>query len=99
MQIEFVKTGPVAGAPLMAIAALVFEGGTLSPSAEALDVETGGAVSRALAAGRFKGAKGQALELVAPANLHASHLLLIGAGDKDAFDAAGAETAGGEAYK
>jgi len=36
---------------------------------------------------------------VAPANLHASHLLLIGAGPKEAFDGAGAETAGAEAYK
>ena len=98
MQIEFVEFGPVAGEALTAIAALVFEGPVLSEAAEALDQQTGGAVSRA-AAGRFRGAKGQAVELVAPANLHASHLLLIGAGPQDAFDAAGAETAGAEAYK
>jgi leucyl aminopeptidase len=98
MQIEFVEFGPVAGEALTAIAALVFEGPVLSDAAEALDRQTGGAVSRA-AAGRFRGAKGQALELVAPANLHASQLLLIGAGDKDAFDGAGAEAAAAEAYK
>jgi len=98
MQIEFVEFGPVAGEPLTAVAVLVFEGPALSDSAEALDGVTGGAVSRA-AAGRFKGGKGQAVELVAPANLHASHLLLIGAGSKADFDGAAAETAGAEAYK
>jgi leucyl aminopeptidase len=98
MQIDFVEFGPAAGEALTAIAALVFEGPVLSEAAEALDKQTGGAVSRA-AAGRFRGAKGQAVELVAPANLHASHLLLIGAGPKEAFDGAGAETAGAEAYK
>jgi leucyl aminopeptidase len=98
MQIEFVEFGPVAGEALTAIAALVFEGPALSEAAEALDKATGGAVSRA-AAGRFRGAKGQAVELVAPANLHASHLLLIGAGSKDEFDGAAAETCGAEAYK
>jgi leucyl aminopeptidase len=98
MQIQFVPPGPIEGAPLSAIAVLVFEGPVLSAAAEALDQQTGGAVSRAVA-GRFKGAKGQAVELVAPANLHASPLLLIGAGAQDAFTAQGAETAGAEAYK
>ena len=99
MQIEFTQAGPVGGAPLTAIAVLVFEGAVLSVAAEALDTETGGAVSRALAGGRFKGAKGQAVELVAPANLHAGQVLLVGAGPQDKFDAAGAEAAGAEAYK
>src|SRR6185312_14562161 len=99
MQIEFVESGPAAGEALTAIAALVFEGPTLSEAAEELDRQTGGAVSRAAAAGRFRGAKGQAVELVAPANLHASPLLLVGAGPRDDFDGAAAETAGAEAYK
>ena len=98
MQIEFAQPSAVTGAPLSAIAVLVFEGPVLSAAAEALDSETGGAVSRALA-GRFKGAKGQAIELVAPANLHAGQLLLIGAGPKESFNGQGAETAGAEAYK
>ncbi|MGZ5985701.1 MAG: leucyl aminopeptidase family protein, partial [Caulobacteraceae bacterium] len=98
MQIEFVEFGPAAGEALTAIAVLVFEGPALSEAAEELDRLTGGAVSRA-AAGRFRGAKGQAVELVAPANLHASHLLLIGAGAEGEFDGAGAEAAGAEAYK
>jgi leucyl aminopeptidase len=98
MQIQFAPSGPLGGSPLSAIAVLVFEGPVLSAAAEALDQETGGAVSRALA-GRFKGAKGQVLELVAPANLHASQLLLVGAGSKEAFAASDAEAAGAEAYK
>ncbi|HUO21800.1 MAG TPA: leucyl aminopeptidase [Caulobacteraceae bacterium] len=98
MQIEFAGPGPVEGEPLSALAVLVFEGGVLSGAAEALDLQTGGAISRVLA-GRFKGAKGQAAELLAPAGVHASVLLLVGAGAKDAFDAQAAETAGAEAYK
>ena len=99
MKIEFVESVPAAGEALTAIAVLVFEGPTLSEAAEELDGQTGGAVSRAAAAGRFRGAKGQAVELVAPANLHASHLLLVGAGAKNDFDGAAAETAGAEAYR
>ncbi len=99
MQIEFVESVPAAGEALTAIAALVFEGPTLSEAAEALDRQTGGAVSRAAAAGRFRGTKGQAVELVAPANLHASHLLLLGVGPKGDFDGVAAEAAGAEAYK
>jgi leucyl aminopeptidase len=98
MQIQFSPSSDLGGAPLSAIAVLVFEGPVLSAAAEALDGQTSGAVSRAVA-GRFKGAKGQLVELVAPANLHAGHLLLVGAGPMDKFDAAAAEAAGAEAYK
>jgi leucyl aminopeptidase len=98
MQIEFVGSGPVEGTPLSAIAVLVFEDGLLSSAAEALDRQTGGALSRVLA-GRFRGAKGQVAELLAPAGVHAGSLSLIGAGPKDAFDEAAAETAAAEAYK
>jgi leucyl aminopeptidase len=98
MQIEFSPAGPVEGAPLTAIAVLVFEGPVLSPSAEALDGATGGAISRVLA-GRFRGAKGQIAELAAPANLHAGQVLLVGGGAQEAFKAQAAEAAGAEAYK
>ena len=65
MQIEFVGAGAVEGTPLSAVAVLVFEGAVLPAAAEALDQTTGGAISRVLA-GRFKGAKGQTVELLAP---------------------------------
>ena len=98
MQIEFLGPGPVEGSPLSAVAVLVFEGPTLSSAAEALDRTTGGAISRVLA-GRFRGAKGQSAELLAPAGAHAGLVLLIGGGAQDAFDAQGAEWAGAEAFK
>jgi len=98
MQIEFVGSGAVEGAPLSAIAVLVFEGPVLSTAAEALDQATGGAISRVLA-GRFRGAKGQSAELLAPAGVHAGLVVLIGAGAREAFDDQGAELAGAEAYK
>jgi leucyl aminopeptidase len=98
MQIDFVPEGPVEGAPLSAVAVLVFEGPTLSPAAEAVDRQAGGAVSRAVA-GRFTGAKGQTAEILAPAGLHAERLLLIGAGDRGAFDDAVAEAAAAQAYQ
>ena len=98
MQIEFVGPGPVEGAPLSAIAVLVFEGPVLSAAAEALDAQTGGALSRVLS-GRFKGAKGQTAELLAPSGVHASLILLVGGGAKEAFDAQAAEAFGAEAFK
>ena len=98
MEIEFAAPGPVEGEPLSAIAVLAFEGAVLSAPAEALDAATSGAVSRALAGGRFTGAKGQALDLVAPAGLHAARLLLVGAGDQDKFDEQALENVAAAAY-
>jgi leucyl aminopeptidase len=98
MQIEFVGSGPVEGSPLSVIAVLVFEGPELSAAAESLDRQTGGAVSRVLA-GRFRGAKGQTAELLAPSGVQAASVLLIGGGAKAGFDAHAAEVAGAEAYR
>jgi leucyl aminopeptidase len=78
-----------------AVCAFVAEGRHLSPSAERLDRESGGAVARALAASRFKGAAGQTLDIVAPPNMKASRILLIGLGAPQAFDALAAQKAGG----
>jgi leucyl aminopeptidase len=99
MEIEFVAPGPVEGDPLSAIAIPVFDGPTLTPVGETLDAAAGGALSRALASGRFTGAKGQSLDLVAPAGLHASRIVLIGVGGKDGFDALGAEAFGAAAFQ
>jgi leucyl aminopeptidase len=97
MEIEFAAAGPVEGEALSAIAVLAFEGPVLSPPAEVLDAATSGAVSRALAAGRFTGATGQTLEIVAPAGLHASRLVLVGAGDQDKLDDQALENAAASA--
>ena len=80
MRIEFVasdKNSPPKGG---AIAVMVFEGGKFSTAAEAMDKATGGAVTRAIAAGRFTGKPGQTIELVVPAGLDAQRLVVIGSG-------------------
>ena len=91
MDIEFVSPGPISGEALSAIAVAVFEGQRLTAAGEALDGATAGAVSRAMASGRFTGDKDQVLELVAPAGLHAARLVLVGAGAQGALDDLGLE--------
>ena len=98
MEIEFVSRGPVEGEPLSAIAAPAFEGPTLAAGGEALDAASGGALSRAFAGSRFTGAKGQSIDLIAPAGLHASRIVLVGAGVREGLDALAAEAIGAAAY-
>jgi leucyl aminopeptidase len=86
MEIEFISPGPVQGEALSAIAAPVFENQTLSAAGEALDGASGGAVSRAMASGRFTGEKDQTLDIVAPAGMHAARVVLVGAGARDKLD-------------
>ena len=92
MDIQFV-TAATDLAEKSALAIIVFEGA----AAEA-DSLTGGVVGKALAQGRFTGAKGQVLDLGAPAGHPAGRLLLVGAGKREAFDAVGAEHAAASAY-
>jgi leucyl aminopeptidase len=95
MNIDFVSA-PVLTDPEGVIAVVVFEGD--AGPAQGLDEVTGGAVTRALAGGRFKGGKGQSLDLVAPAGLKAHKIVLIGGGSKESFDLHGAENAAASAY-
>ncbi|HEY5598931.1 MAG TPA: leucyl aminopeptidase [Kiloniellales bacterium] len=77
MKIAFVApTLPKAGA----IAAGVMEGGKLSPTAATLDRATSGALTRAMKGGRFTGRKGQILEVLAPAGIGNSRIILVGLG-------------------
>ncbi|MBQ1540465.1 MAG: leucyl aminopeptidase [Caulobacteraceae bacterium] len=98
MQINFVA-GEAKASSKTAVSVPVFEGGVLSPAAEAVDQATGGGVARAIAGGRFTGAKGQVLDLVAPTGLDVQRVILVGVGDKDAFDAQGAETFGADSFQ
>ena len=84
MDIEFVasKAAPAAD---VAVARIVFESAPLDPRLAA-------------AAKRFTGAKGQILDILAPAGLDAPRLVLIGAGKPDVFDALAAEQASASAY-
>jgi len=61
-----------------AVVVLVADGNKLSPAAKDLDKKTGGAVTRAIKAGRFEGKKGQILEIVAPAGTALDRAILAG---------------------
>ena len=98
MQVEFVTPAAEVDAS-GAAAVLVFEGGQLSPPARRLDEASGGALTRAITAAKFTGAKGKTLDLVAPQGLAAARVLLLGAGPEKDFDDAAAEQAGAEAYQ
>ena len=98
MEIEFVLTGAVEGEALSAIAVPVFENQTLSAAGEALDGASGGALSRAIGSSRFTGEPDQVLDLVAPAGLHASRVLLAGAGARGKLDDLAVERLAAGAY-
>jgi leucyl aminopeptidase len=58
----------------------VMEESKLTPSATALNKQTGGALERAIAASNFTGKKRELLEVVAPSNMANSRILLVGIG-------------------
>jgi leucyl aminopeptidase len=91
MQVSFAALS-TAGSGTVVVAAA--EGPVLLPSAAALDKEAGGALSRALAASRFKGKSGQVIEIVSPSGPHASRILLMGLGKPAEFDGNAAERLG-----
>ncbi|HEX3431224.1 MAG TPA: leucyl aminopeptidase [Rhizomicrobium sp.] len=74
-----------------AVAVGVGEGNVLGAYADRADKVAGGAIRRALSVSRFSGKSGQILELVMPAGLKASRLLLAGLGKPEKFDAPAAE--------
>ena len=87
MLIEFVAPD-AALSEKSVLAVVVFEG--------QVEAAEGGAYARAVAAGRFTGAKGQVLDVLAPEG--ADRVLLVGAGKADGFDEMGAENAAASAY-
>jgi leucyl aminopeptidase len=97
MEIEFVAA-EAALPEKTAHALIVFEGAPLGAAAGEIDKASGGLLSRALAAGRFTGAKGQVLDIPGPAGMTAQRLLLVGAGKAEAFDNLAAENAAASAY-
>ncbi|MEM7221504.1 MAG: leucyl aminopeptidase [Pseudomonadota bacterium] len=64
-----------------ALAVAVAKDRALSKSAAALDKAAGGALGKAMAVSRFSGKKGELLEVLAPAGLGNSRVLLYGTGD------------------
>jgi leucyl aminopeptidase len=74
----------------------VLEGRRLTKSAAELDRRSGGTITRALAASKFKGKAGDLLEILAPAKLAASRVVLLGLGKpEEAVDGKVQEMGGG----
>ena len=67
------------------------EGNALTAAAQKADKAAGGALSRALKVSRFTGKPGQVLEILAPAGVKASRILLVGLGKAADFDGSKAE--------
>jgi len=78
-----------------AVAVGVLDGAKLTAGAGELDKLSGGALTRALAGGKFKGGDGKLAELIAPAVAAFSRIVMIGLGEARKLDAAKAEAAGG----
>ncbi len=77
------------------IVVAVLEERVLGPTGRLLDGRTGGALSRAIATGRFKGKKGQQLAIVAPNGLTLDRILLCGLGKASEVDVPKLEQLGG----
>ncbi len=78
-----------------AIATGVMAERKLPPAGADLDKQTGGALTRAMAASRFTGKKGELLEVLAPPELPNSRIVLCGLGDPAKLTAMDLENLGG----
>jgi leucyl aminopeptidase len=77
MKFSFAETAvPKSGTVVVGVC----EDRLLTPAAAALDTETGGALTRAMASSRFNGKKDQTLSVLAPANLTVGRVVLVGLG-------------------
>ena len=77
------------------VAVVVTEERTLGATGRQLDEQTGGALSRALAAGRFKGKQGTSSTIVAPHGLDVDAVILVGLGKPGKIDGRGLRALGG----
>lgn len=97
MKIDFVGSLEDAGRHT-ALAVLAFEKAPLAGAAAGFDTLTLGALSRAVETGRFTGALGQTLELLAPHGVDTSRIVIVGAGARESFDGRAMELAAAHAY-
>src|SRR5690606_8635524 len=77
----------------------VLKGRTLLRAGEQVNAATDGALARAMKASRFTGEKGQSLEVMAPAGLGLSRVILAGLGEAEKLDALTLENAAGSAVQ
>jgi len=95
MKIAFANAGDVTTG---AVVVTVLEGRKLSSSADALDKKTGGAITRAMKASRFKGNGDQNLTIMAPSGTKLDRILLVGLGKAKDIDDTATQNAGGQIY-
>ena len=81
-----------------AVAVVATKGAKLGPTAEMLDKETDGALSRAIKASRFEGEKAQTLEILAPGGTSVSRIVVVGLGDASKLTDLAAQAIGGSVY-
>ena len=93
MQISFVAPSNIAAGAWVVGAA---DGSALLPAAVRADKASGGALTRALKISRFTGKAGQMLEVLAPAGMAVSRLLLVGLGKPESVDEKGLEILGAQ---
>jgi leucyl aminopeptidase len=82
-----------------AVAVPAYDKAVLSNAARALDEASGGALTRALDASRFKGGVGDVLVLTAPAGVEASRLVIYGLGKSEDVSDSIYERAAGHVVK
>jgi leucyl aminopeptidase len=88
MEISFVSPASLGpGALVLGVQ----EGAAFGPQTARYDEATSGALKRAVDASRFKGQSGQAIEVLAPAGVKATRIVLAGLGKGEAFDGGAAE--------
>ena len=73
-------------------------GNKLSSSAKALDVETGGALTRAIRASRFEGKKSQTLNIIAPELTKLDRIMIVGLGKSTDITNIEMQNLGGRIY-
>ena len=96
MKVEFVRAASSAAV----VVVFVHEERVLTAAAKAYDRKTKGALGRAVAAGRFTGAKGQTLTLAAPTGVSNPLIIAAGLGPKDrTLDDLTLEAAAASAFK
>lgn len=94
MKISFAKSAlPTSGAYVVGVLA----GKTLTPSAQAVDEATGGALTRAMGAARFEGKAEQSLTLLAPSGTDLDKVIALGLGEAGKLDATAWQAFGGSA--
>jgi leucyl aminopeptidase len=95
MDIAFVAQ-PSAAQLKGVVAVIVYESDN-SPAAK-IEEATGGLIAKATSGTRFKGSEGQILDLLAPAGLEATRLIIVGGGPKADFTGVKCENAAAAAY-